>query len=299
MTRPARRATPVAVTRALLRRMALPEPDAGGSKDERGRVFVVGGSVPVPGALVLAGTAALRAGAGKLTLATCARIAPLIGVAVPEALVMGLATTRSGGIAPAAATPIIGAARQVNALLIGPGMMNDRTTTALVARVVRRLESPTLVLDAGALSTLIDQRDALRALGGNIVLTPHAGEMASMLGISESEVAADALGIARRAARELGATVALKGATTFVATPDGTAYRYDGGNVGLATSGSGDTLAGIVAGLAARGATPVRAALWGVYLHGAAGNALARRLGPLGFLARELLDEVPALMARA
>jgi ADP-dependent NAD(P)H-hydrate dehydratase len=119
-----------------------------------------------------------------------------------------------------------------------------------------------------------------------------------MLGLDKNDVTLDPAATASRAAAEFAAVVALKGAATFIAAPEGGIYRYDGGHVGLATSGSGDALAGIIAGLAARGAEPLRAVLWGTALHGGAGNVLARRHGPIGFLARELLDEIPALMAR-
>jgi ADP-dependent NAD(P)H-hydrate dehydratase len=130
------------------------------------------------------------------------------------------------------------------------------------------------------------------------VVTPHAGEMASCLKAEKTEVAGDPAATARRAAELFRCVVALKGAETVIALPDGECYRNRAGNVGLATSGSGDTLGGIVAGLAARGAAPVQAAVWGVHLHARAGDRLARRIGPLGFLARELLDEIPGLMAK-
>jgi len=107
------------------------------------------------------------------------------------------------------------------------------------------------------------------------VLTPHLVELALMLGVERDEVAADLLGMARRAAREARAVVALKGAETYIAAPDGTAYRYAEGSIGLATSGSGDTLAGVVAGLLARGAEPLHAAVWAVYLHGEAGHVMS------------------------
>jgi hydroxyethylthiazole kinase-like uncharacterized protein yjeF len=130
------------------------------------------------------------------------------------------------------------------------------------------------------------------------VITPHAGEMATILGMDKGEVERDPLAIARRAADELGAVVALKGPETFIASPEGEAYCYSSGNVGLATSGSGDVLAGIVGGLLARGADPLRAAAWAVYLHGEAGNALAATMGRIGFLARELADEIPPILQR-
>lgn len=120
--------------------------------------------------------------------------------------------------------------------------------------------------------------------------------MAEILGIDKSEVEAKPGSIAIDAAKSTGAVVALKGVTTFIATPDGDLFRYESGDVGLATSGSGDTLAGIVTGLLARGCDPLHATIWGVFLHGGAGNVLAARLGRIGYLARELLDEIPALM---
>jgi hydroxyethylthiazole kinase-like uncharacterized protein yjeF len=164
---------------------------------------------------------------------------------------------------------------------------------------VRRIgDGAVLVLDAGAILALRHEPRLLGTLRGRAVLTPHAGEMASMLDLDKSTVEENPAEIARAAADRLGAVVALKGAESWIAEPDGTLYHYAGRNVGLATSGSGDTLAGIVVGLAARGASAAHAAVWGAYLHGAAGWVLARRVGPIGFLARELLDEIPPLMHR-
>ena len=129
------------------------------------------------------------------------------------------------------------------------------------------------------------------------MITPHTGEMATLLGIPRRAVMADLLGSAREAACRLQAVVALKGATTYIVSPQGEGWFFDEGNVGLATSGSGDTLAGIIVGLLARGATPLKAAMWGVYLHGEAGNRLSHIHGHVGFLARELLDAIPRIMA--
>jgi NAD(P)H-hydrate repair Nnr-like enzyme with NAD(P)H-hydrate dehydratase domain len=122
--------------------------------------------------------------------------------------------------------------------------------------------------------------------------------MARLLGVAQPAVEADPLGMAQRAVEEFGATVARKGAETFVGPRRGSALRYDGGSIGLATSGSGDTLAGVITGLAARGADPLRASAWGVDLHGAAGQTLSKRVGRVGYLARELLDEIPAEIRR-
>jgi hydroxyethylthiazole kinase-like uncharacterized protein yjeF len=291
-----KRALPL--TPARLRALAPPPADERGSKEERGRVLVVGGARETPGALLLAGTAALRSGAGKLRLATAESVAVAAGVAIPEARVFSLPETKSGGISAKAAGEVIRLASAVDALLLGPGIVEEDQATALARAVLAELDGPAVVVDAGCLACLSEDAAALRGLGGRAVITPHAGEMAGVLGMEKEEVEADPLAVALRAAEELGAVVALKGPDTLIAAPDGRAYRYPGGRVGLATSGSGDVLAGLVAGLLARGAEPAGAAAWGVWLHGEAGNALARRVGPIGYLARELPAEVPRLLQR-
>jgi ADP-dependent NAD(P)H-hydrate dehydratase len=290
----------IEVTPALLRRIPLPQPDDESDKDARGRVLAVGGSAQTPGAILLAGVAALRAGAGKLQLATVRSAAPALGVAVPESLVVALPETRAGEISgTAAARALSPRVEAIDALLLGPGMSSDRSAHALLRVLAPRLhDGGVLVLDAAAILAARRAVDLLNMLGGRAVLTPHAGEMASLLGVEKEVVEREAAAIARDAAARFSVVVALKGAESWIADPDGTLYHYTGRIAGLATSGSGDTLAGIVAGLAARGAPPAHAAVWGAYLHGAAGQSLARRVGPIGYLARELLDELPALMHR-
>ncbi|CAO3414910.1 NAD(P)H-hydrate dehydratase [Azospirillum endophyticum] len=291
----------ISVTARLLRGMPLPLPDGDGDKETRGRALVVAGSVPVPGGALLAGIGVLRAGAGKLQIATAASIAPHLGLALPEALVAGLPETPEGGIAAEAAGTLADRASRCDTVLIGPGMMDEAAVADLTADLLTRLErgdrGPRFVLDAGALAGLGRDPAPLHRHEDRVVITPHAGEMAGLLGCSREQVEADPLGTARRAAALLKAVVALKGGCTRIVAPDGRAWAYRGGTVGLATSGSGDTLAGIVTGLMARGANPEQAAIWGVYLHGEVGNRLCRRIGPLGFLARELLAEIPAVMA--
>ncbi|MEO5902463.1 MAG: NAD(P)H-hydrate dehydratase [Gemmatimonadaceae bacterium] len=289
---------PARITRALLKSIPLPDHDSDGDKEERGRVLIVGGEVDLPGALILAGIAALRAGAGKLQLATCRTTAPLVGVSVPECLAAGLDESKNGTISDSAADKIVGYARDANATLIGPGLRRSDDNDRLVSKVLNEWTNNSLVLDAGALGALRRDPMALHRLGGNAIITPHAGEMADTLGLNKKEIENDPRSVALNAASMLRCVVALKGSTTLIASPDGEVYLYDSGDIGLATSGSGDTLAGIVAGLLARGTSPLHAAVWGVFLHGAAGNALSKRLGRIGFLARELLDEIPPIMNR-
>ena len=292
---------PTPITAELLRDWPLPRAEdaasGGRGKQSRGSVLVAGGSTEVPGAIILAGIAALRAGAGKLQIATCRDVAPAVAIAVPEARVLGLPQSGSGDIDPIAADRLIAAIGAVAAALLGPGALDTQTVQALLRRVLPELRDVALVLDAGALAAVSEDRSALHHLGGNVVLTPHLVEMALLLGVDEEVVTGDPLGMARRAASEIRAVAVLKGARTYIATPDGASYCYDEGSIGLATSGSGDTLGGVIVGLLARGATAAQAAAWGVYLHGRAGHVLTERMGKLGFLAREVLAEIPPLMS--
>ena len=285
------------VSQALLRKWPLPRHSGNDGKDERGSVLVVGGEVAIPGAVILAGIAALRAGAGKLQIATCRSIAPLVGITVPEALSLGLDETGRGLIAPGAAPALDQLLKESDALLIGPGMKGERDEQQFVLKVIERCDT-TLILDAGAIDALGTSPDALHKQDGKAVITPHVGEMSRMLGLTDEEIARDPEQISLDTASSLNAVVALKGGRTFIASPDGSLFCYDSGDVGLATSGSGDTLAGVIAGLIARGTDPLHAALWGVFLHGSAGNRLAKRMGRIGYLARELLDEIPPIMNR-
>jgi ADP-dependent NAD(P)H-hydrate dehydratase len=273
----------------------LPDPGSDGDKEERGRVLIVGGEVELPGAIILAGIAALRAGAGKLQIATSESNARYVGVAVPECLAAGLHES-NGTIGDKAAEKIAEYADKADAVLIGSGLRTSENNNKLMKRVMEKWQKTPIVVDAGALGLLKENPRALETLNGKALITPHAGELAMVLGIDKSEIQKNPGEIALHAALKLHAVVALKGSDTYIASPRGELYVYDSGHIGLATSGSGDTLAGIVTGLLARGASPLRSALWGVFLHGAAGNALSKRMGQIGFLAHELLDEIPAIM---
>jgi hydroxyethylthiazole kinase-like uncharacterized protein yjeF len=269
----------------------MPLPDPHGGKEQRGRVLVVGGSSRVPGAALLAGTAALRAGAGKLQVATAEDVAPAFAVAMPEALVLGLPVGAGGEIVRgnAALDRMLG---ECDAALVGSGMSPTAATHALVQRAVRQVQG-TLVIDAGALSP-----DLRAPAGRPFVLTPHAGEMAKLSGREKAQVQDEPQTLALNFARRTRSVLVLKGATTFIAAPDGRLWVHAGGCHGLGTSGSGDALAGIIAGLAARCGDAVQAALWGVFVHAQAGRVLEREVGPLGFLAREIPGPVPRLLDR-
>lgn len=286
---PARR-----IDAALLKAWPLPDPRASSSKEDRGRVLVIGGSVQIPGAAMLAGIAALRAGAGKLQVATAEAAALPMAIALPEAKVMGLPSDTAGRIRALGRTGAQ-AAGHAGAVLVGPGMDCTAPTRRVVAAVLASAQA-TVVLDAGALDLATLRSPGRRRARSPLVLTPHAGEMAALLDTDEAAIEAEPARIARECAQAWGVVLALKGATTHIAAPDGRMWVNTAGSVGLGTSGSGDVLAGLIAGLAARGATPEQAAVWGVHLHAKAGARLSRRLGLVGFLAREISGEIPGLM---
>ena len=293
----------VSLDAAALRGWPLPMPATEGDKEVRGHVLVLGGSREMPGAVILAATAALRAGAGKLTIATGASVAQLVALAMPEARVIGLRETADGGFTHEAMAELDPLADKVSAILIGPGMQDEIGTAELVRALLPRLNGTAVILDACAMGIILnpdlDEDAAPFRFEQPVIVTPHAGEMAHLTGNTKEEIAASPDAMASGAAQTWHAVVALKGARTVVSAPDGDMWQHEGGNVGLAISGSGDVLAGIIVGLAARGATLEQATCWGVALHALAGQRLAARLGLLGYLARELPGEIPSLMEQA
>jgi len=285
---------PVALTAAELKRHPLPKV-RGGDKDRHGQILIIGGSREVPGSPLLAAHGAMRAGAGKLQLAAPDEIAVPLGIAMPEAMVIGLKSARDGGFARRSVKNLTECASSADAIVAGPGM----TANAAAERMARELCAlgKPVVLDAAMLHALPDADDEARDARIRPILLPHSGEMASLLGCSEGEVEADPLGCGRRCAKRYGAIVLVKGVQSHVVMPGGGAWKYRGGGPGLGVSGSGDVLAGIVGGLLARGAAPLTALLWAVWLHGEAGARLGKKVGAVGYLARELPGEVPALLA--
>lgn len=283
---------PAVLTPALLRDWPLPARD--GSKDTRGGVLVVGGARRTPGAVALAGLSALRIGAGRLTLAVAESVAPALAVATPEAGVLGLPETADGsptGEPPAHLADELGRA---DAVVVGPGLDEPDGAAALVRVVLAALaeagdDGPALLLDAFALGVLPGLGDDVALPAGRTVLTPNLTEAARLLEVDEVDPAEAAARVAER----WGAVVTCAGT---VAHPDGRRWVSATGYAGLGTSGSGDVLAGAIAGVLAAGAPPEQAASWGTAVHGTAGDRLAARIGPLGYLARELVDELPALL---
>jgi hydroxyethylthiazole kinase-like uncharacterized protein yjeF len=274
------------ITPALLRDWPLPDP--GGSKHSRGHALIIGGARATPGAALLAGVAALRVGAGVLAMATPCDVALPLAVAVPEASVTGWGPQDEKVIDPTVVDQLLDSA---DAVAVGPGLDDPEIAAALVGQVAGSDFAGPVLLDAYALGVLRDAHQAAERVAGRLILTPNHREAAFLLDdLPDDQSDADT---ARRIAERWGAVVSYQGA---VASTDGRVRELVTGAPGLGTSGSGDVLAGAICGLLARGADPERAACWGTYLHAASGDRLAARVGRLGFLARELLDEIPLVL---
>jgi ADP-dependent NAD(P)H-hydrate dehydratase len=279
-----------AITPQLLREWPLPT--AEGSKYSRGQIVVIGGAKRCPGAALLAGEAALRVGTGRLTLAVADSVAGQLAIAVPEAGVVYLDETSDGHILGNSVRRAEADLADADAVLVGPGLDDADEAVAMLSALPSLLSDQAVVLlDAFALGVLPQVAEVVDALRGRLILTPNQGEVERLLGESVD----DLLAALPKLAKSYGAVISCQ---NFVASPAGDVWSSGTGTVGLATSGSGDALAGAIAGLAARGAGPDQAGVWGTYLHATAGDILATRFGPVGFLAHELLLELPAILNR-
>lgn len=290
------RCTPL--TREELKNYRLP-PVKEADKDAHGRLLLIAGSSQTPGSAAIAATAAMRSGCGKVTIATVEPVAPHVALAVPEALVVALPAGRDGSISRSAAGQLAARLKEFeyDSVVAGPGMKQGRACELLVRKLLdAHLER--LSMDAAMLYAL-NPHGGTAERAPSAILLPHSREMAALIDCSVEEARLEPLRCARECAARFDALVLMKGPTSHIALPDGAAWKYKGGGPGLGISGSGDTLAGILGGLLARGATPLAALLWAVWLHGEAGARLAQKVGPVGFLAREISAEVPALLAEA
>lgn len=270
-----------------LRAWPLAEPGEA-DKFARGTVLIIGGSPTTPGAVILAGIAALRMGAGRLRIVTAAEISGHVGAVVPEALVAGVPSTSHGLTASA---DIELAVDGVDAVVFGPGMTGDRPPTGLLADVVELMDSACpLVVDAVGLDAFVELDQTMRDdLRGRVAMTPNRQEAGRLAGVGDAEPD-DLLEVA---VRRTGAVLTSFGS---VVAPDGRSWETSARPVGLGTSGSGDVLAGLVGGAVARCGDVVQGTCWATFAHMEAGVRLDTTVG-VGYLARELLGPIPGLLA--
>jgi hydroxyethylthiazole kinase-like uncharacterized protein yjeF len=274
----------------------LPKRPRNAHKGTFGRVLVCAGSLNYIGAAYLACEGAMRVGAGLVTLATARSLQPILAAKLTEVTYAPLPEASPGVIASGAAREVFERLADYDVLLIGCGLGRHPETVKFISTVLLKMPpslSPAIVLDADALNALAQTPQWWRTLAKDAILTPHPGEMSRLSRISMKKIGQDRLNIARQQAARWNKTVVLKGAHTIVASPDGTARISGMANAGLASAGTGDVLAGAIAGMLAQGLPYPAAAACGVHLHGLAAEMVRQEMGDAGMVASDLLPALP------
>ena len=270
----------------LLKSHPLPDWNEETHKADKGKLLIIGGSLRIAGATILAARAALRAGCGSVRVAAPQGVALAIGIAVPELMVVPLPETKDGTIGGEAIDLIAAQSKVCDAIVIGPGLDENSETDNFAREVIEAAPLP-LLIDAQAISALADNWKA----GAHArILTPHDGEFETLTGKTLGE---NREKLALEFAKNSGATLALKGHQTIVATPGGEAYLDESGPRALGTAGSGDVLAGIIGSLLAQGMDATSATIWGVHLHAQAGAAIAKDGPEDGVMAHDFIERLP------
>lgn len=259
-------------------RELLPLRKANAHKGDAGRVVICAGSPGYTGAAALASDAAVKAGAGLVSLYTPLSSRDVLAIKLTEVMVHGLLERMPGILGGGAASDVASSAEAADVLVIGPGLGTSESTQEAVRTILQKITTP-VVIDADALTALAGHTEILAAMQAQKVLTPHPGEMARLTGLEIAEIEADRINIAKKYAEQWQAIVVLKGAPTVIGCPNGTVYVNSTGNSSLATGGSGDVLTGIIAGLAAQEISLQEAAICGVYLHGLAAELTGIDIG--------------------
>ena len=285
-----------ALTDDVLREF-LPERKSVSNKGTYGRMLNISGSAFYTGAALLSTDGALRMGVGLCTLATPTRVINAIATAVPETTYLPLEQDFDGFINDNSVNTVMVALEnnKYDAILLGCGLGNRKTTAELTEIVIKNADCP-IIIDADGLNSLAGNINVLKERKKGVVVTPHPAEFSRMTGKSIDEIQSDRLGAAKAFAKEYGCVTVLKGVNTVIAAPDGQAFVNTTGNAGLATGGSGDVLAGMIASLTAQGTETFYAAALGVYLHGLAADKLAQNMGLAGILPRDIPTVLPEII---
>lgn len=273
----------------------LPARKVQSNKGDYGKVLVITGSPGMTGAGILAGSAALRTGAGLVYMGVPSSLANVYDACLTEAVTIPLEDNGSGCLSDDSIKQAVGQLRGKTVAAIGPGLSVNEGIVKLLGEIISNSDIP-LVLDADALNAISRDVQLLAGLKAEAVLTPHPGEMSRLTGMSIEEIQNDRIGAAREFSCKWNVIVVLKGSRTVVAMPDGTVYINPTGNSGMATGGSGDVLTGIISGLISQGLKPSDAAIAGVYIHGQAGDRAAEEKGEYGMIAGDILSMLPGVM---
>ena len=257
-----------------------------------GTTLIIAGSSGFTGAAILASEAALRSGAGLSVLALPVSLQDVAAAKLTEVMTRGLPENAGRAIGAKALMPALELAQKASSVVLGCGLGTDKETCEFVGQFVRSVRTP-LTLDADGLNCLTEDLGALEGDHGEIVITPHPGEMARLLGTTPAEVQSNRLAAAREAAARFNCVVTLKGARTVTADPSGKVFINLTGNSGMATAGTGDVLSGVIGGLISQRVSVLDAAVCGVYIHGRAGDIAASSVGEVGMIASDVLTGVP------
>ncbi len=279
------------ITAQLIQSYLTPRP-ADAHKGRTGHLLVIAGSTGKTGAASMTSMAALRAGAGLVTLGAAESLNTVLEGQMLEAMTAPLPESRSGVLGKSAFDAIQQELPGKRCLAIGPGLGQAAETKKLICKIIRESEIP-VVVDADGLNNLAGDVKNFKNAKAPIILTPHPGEMARLLDTAVSKVQQDRIKCTRDFAVKFKLHVVLKGARTVIAHPDGRIFINPTGNAGMASGGMGDVLTGIIAGLVVQGLSPEASAQAGVYLHGAAADSLAETMGPYGYLARDVMNAIP------
>ena len=269
-----------------------PKRKANSHKGDYGKILIAGGSAGMSGAVVLAAQAALFSGGGLITAAVPESLNGFMENKLTEVMSIPLADD-NGFIACSAADDITENANQSDALLFGVGLGRNRSQRDILEKIISSCRK-TLIIDADGLFALAQNADMLKNKSCDIILTPHSAEFARLIEKTTEETEKDRIGLSLEFAKKYGVTLVLKGSRTVITSADGEQYINISGNAGMASGGSGDVLAGMITAFAARGMTPLNAAVFGVGMHGLAGDAAMNHLGIESVTAGGIIEHIPS-----
>ncbi|MFA4981340.1 MAG: NAD(P)H-hydrate dehydratase [Candidatus Omnitrophota bacterium] len=264
-------------------------------KGDFGHVLVMAGSCGYTGAAYLASQASALSGSGLVTLAIAKSLYGVLASKLTEVMVRPFIETKDGSLSLLAEKDLVGFAHKCNSIAIGPGLSQNKETQRLVRNLLEKLDKP-VVLDADGINAFVGCLDALKNSKRPLVMTPHPGELARLIGKEAEEIQKDRKNIALSFANEYNTVLVLKGHNTVIAEPGGEYYVNETGNVGMASGGTGDVLTGIIASFIGQGLDPFTAAVLGVYFHGLAGDEAAKEKGQLSLLATDILNKLPEVL---
>jgi NAD(P)H-hydrate epimerase len=270
----------------------LPKRRADAHKGDFGHLFIIAGSPGLTGAAVMAGLSALRIGTGLVTLGVPEGLNYIFETKITEAMTLPLPQTNEQTISPAAKNKILNFLKKADAAAIGPGLSQNRETAQLIRELIREIRIP-MVIDADAINSLAGHADILKKTKAQVIITPHPGELSRLINITADEINRDRIVIARKISQQYNIIVALKGANTVIAEPEGNVYTNNTGNPGMASGGTGDVLTGMIAGLICQKVSPINAAIAGVFMHGLAGDIAAKEKGEASLIAGDMIKKIP------